>query len=508
MFCLILTKMGKNMKKFGIYLIVYGFTILLACSSEEPTQPVVRPLLSKMVAVGNSLTAGVQSAGLVEDFQLNSYPYLIAKQTGNAGDFQQPLISSPGVGEIYSISGAVYGPLKYENGQILRGDSIPGGVAGIPALLSNAYLARPYDNLGLPGADLDDILTATGGGVYDAILRNPYFGNTTVLEQVKLLDPTLILLWVGNNDVLAAALNGGDPAHITSIPDFQTRFTSIITDLSENVNATIIIANIPNVSDIPYINFLDGLVYKEFYLTGIGAILLPVVFDPDFQPVDFDTSAAELFLPLLTEESLSTSGSPVVHLLLTFLSEYFTNGLGVPDSAATVDLLVAQGVSLPEAALQAKLIQQILQSSGLIPSGISIPGTFTITAGEDNAIMAAVSGFNAAIDGIAASHTPPIPVVNANILLNQLNTAGIDGYTGEFVLSDPANTAFSLDGVHPNNGGYAIVANAFIDMINENLEVEIPRLNTADYKGQYSTLQPKIISRSAAEQVKSYFREY
>jgi lysophospholipase L1-like esterase len=494
-------------KKISLYLLISGLAILTACSSEEATQPTVRPLLSKMVAVGNSLTAGVQSAGLVEDFQLNSYPYLIAKQSGNAGDFQQPLIGSPGVGEIDSISGTVYGPLKYQNGQIVQGDSIPGGIDGIPALLTNAYLARPYDNLGLPGADLDDILNATGGGVYDAILRNPYFGNTTVLEQVKMLDPTLILLWAGNNDVLAAALNGGDPEKITSISDFQTGFTSIIDKLSEINNVTIILADIPNVSDIPYINFLDGLVFKEFSLNDIGAIQLPVVFDPDFQPVDFDTSAAELFLPLLTEESLSSSGSPVVHLLLPFLSEYFTTGVGVPDSAAVVALLVAQGMSLQEAALRAKLIQQTLQAEGLAPSGIPIPGTFTITAAEENAIIAAVNGFNAAIEGLAASHVPSIPVVNTNILLNQLNSTGIEGYSGKFVLSDPANTAFSLDGVHPNNGGYAIIANAFIDVINQSLEEEIPRLNTADYKGQYSALQPKIISRSAAEQVKSYFRD-
>jgi hypothetical protein len=129
----------------------------------------------------------------------------------------------------------------------------------------------------------------------------------------------------------------------------------------------------------------------------------------------------------------------------------------------------------------------------------------TITENEDDVISATVIGFNAAIDGIAASQSPPILVVDANALLNQLNTAGIDGYSGEFVLSDPANTAFSLDGIHPNNGGYAIIANAFIDLINQYPEVEIPQLNTAEFKGQYSNMQPKMISRLAAEQVKAYF---
>ncbi|OGB60299.1 MAG: hypothetical protein A2Y94_02175 [Caldithrix sp. RBG_13_44_9] len=492
------------MTKTVIWYLIIGMIVILSCSSDEPTQPSVPSLLDKMVAVGNSLTAGVQSAGLVEYFQLHSYPYLIADQMGKSADFQQPLISSPGVGEIDPVTGTVYGPLIYENGQIVQGDSVPGGMAGVQALLINAYLARPYDNLGLPGADLYDILNATGGEVYDAILRNPYFGNTTVLDQVKLLNPTLILLWAGDNDVLAATLDGGDPALITSVNEFQNLFTSIISSFSQN-SAEIILANIPNVTDIPYVNFLDDKIYKEFNLTGTGIIQLPVIFDPDFQPIDFDTSAAELYIPLLTQESLSATGSPVKHLLLPFLSEYFTAGLGVPDSAAVVSFLIASGVPVQDAPLHAKQLVQALQAGGLIPGGIPIPRTMTITESEEAAISAAVAGYNAAIDGIAVSQTPPIPVVNANALLNQLNTAGIDGYSGQFVLTDPANTAFSLDGVHPNNGGYAIIANAFIDVINQYPEVEIPKLNTAEFKGQYSSMQPKMISRLAAEQVKAYF---
>jgi lysophospholipase L1-like esterase len=179
--------------------------------------------------------------------------------------------------------------------------------------------------------------------------------------------------------------------------------------------------------------------------------------------------------------------------------------LGIPDSAAVVSFLIASGVSIQDAPLLAKQLLQTLRAGGLSPSSIPIPGTMTITENEESTISAAVEGFNAAIENIAASQQPPLSVVNSNALLNQLNTSGIDGYSGQFVLSDPANTAFSLDGVHPNNGGYAIIANAFIDLINQFSEVQIPRLNTAAFKGQYSAMQPKVISRLAAEQVKAYF---
>ena len=492
------------MNKAKIWYILAGTVMILSCSSEDTTQPPAPSILDKMVAVGNSLTAGVQSAGLVEDFQLHSYPYLIASQAGKAADFQQPLIAEPGVGEIDPVSGTIYGPLQYENGQIVQGDSVPGGISGVQALLINAFLARPYDNLGLPGADLYDILNATGGEVYDAILRNPYFGNTTVLDQAKILEPTLILLWAGDNDVLAATLDGGDPALITSVSVFEERFNAIISSLSQS-GAEIILANIPNVTDIPYVNFLDNRVFKEFTLIGTGIVRLPVIFDLDFQPVDFDTSAAELYLPLQTQEGQSTTGSPVRHLLLPFLSEYFMAGTGVPDWAGLVSFLIASGMSLQDAQARAGELVEAIQAAGLIPSGIPIPRTMTITESEETAISAAVQGYNASIADIAASQMPAIPVIDANGLLNQLNSSGIDGYSGEFVLSDPANTAFSLDGVHPNNGGYALIANAVIDVINQYPEVDIPRLNTAGFKGQYSSLQPKMISRLAAEQVRRYF---
>ena len=493
-------------KKIFVYLCLFCIFIL-SCSKDNPTEPTDRSVLDKMVAIGNSLTAGVQSGGLVQEFQLHSYPYLIAKQIGKADDFQQPLISPPGVGEIDFNTGKAYGPLKYENGLILQGDSIPGGINGIPNLLLNIYLPRPYDNLGLPGADVNDLLTATGGGVYDLILRNPYLGNTTALHQAQSLNPTLVLLWAGNNDVLGAALDGGDPSLITPMSDFQNRFSQIVKELlsTETGDVAIIIANIPNVADIPYVNFLDEFVYKEFDDTNWGTVRLPVLFDLNFQPIDFDTSSAELYIPLLCEESISTTGSPVKHLLLPFLEEYWFNGLGVPDSVTVVNHFVANGWSLPDAMRQANYVQHVLSGIGLKPENIGIPGNLTITESEEMVIMTAVGEYNNIIAQVAAFQNPPIPIVDVNRLQFQLNISGLDGYSGKFVLIDPLNTAFSLDGVHPNNGGYALIANAFIEVINHHLDLQIPYLNTSDYKGQYSGMRPKMISKIAAKQVKAFF---
>jgi hypothetical protein len=72
-------------------------------------------------------------------------------------------------------------------------------------------------------------------------------------------------------------------------------------------------------------------------------------------------------------------------------------------------------------------------------------------------------------------------------------------------MMDPANTAFSLDGVHPNDGGYAIVANAFIEKINATFQLTIPKLNPAEFKGQYTGSVSAQITLDAVEQVKAIF---
>jgi hypothetical protein len=229
------------------------------------------------------------------------------------------------------------------------------------------------------------------------------------------------------------------------------------------------------------------------------------LFDQTFQPIDFDTSASELYIPLLTSENLLTTGSPVTHVLLPFLSEYQTSGLGVPDSAALVPLLIASGVDPMVAPIQAGLLQAAMQAGGLITSGDSIPGNLTLTASETEAIGQAVVGFNQKIAGVAASTTPNIPLIDMNSLLAILNSSGYEGYSGQFVFFDPQNTAFSLDGVHPNNGGYAIIANEFIKVLNQFPGITLPLLNLDDFKGQYTTIPLTGITARAARQAKAFF---
>ncbi len=494
------------MKKVLLILILAFAVVWMGCELKTPETPKLnltqgQLALNKIVAVGNSLTAGYQSAGLRRDFQEHSYPYLIAKQLGKADEFEMPWIEAPGIGSTeLTDPNYVAGPLEMtaEGPKVLDSTLI----TQVPTLLSNALLPRPYDNLAVPGADLNDALntlTSEGNGnaFFDIVLRNPNLGNTSMIQQAIMLNPTLIFLWLGNNDVLGAALNGGDLDAITSQSDFQSRLNSVLSQLRSNTSAFIVMGNVPYVTDIPFVNTLDGI-FVDFGALG----KLPVMFDSNFQPIDFDPSDGVLYLPLQTAET------NVEHITLPYLSIYSETGIGIPDSADIADFLQLLGQDQATAAATAQQLVLGIKANGLNPTGIPMPGNLTITTDEAQSIKDAIDGFNATIAQLAQTYQ--VAVFNANAMLTQLNESGIDGYTGKYVLLDPVNTAFSLDGVHPNNAGYAIVANQFIGILNQALGLNIPSIDTDQYRGQYaqalsSRKELRRLSFRALEGVKSIF---
>lgn len=437
--------------KFVKLLVLIFLPLFMGCDeTEDIVNDISDPGSSKYVAMGDSLTAGVQSDGIEDDFQFNSFPNLIALQLG-IDDFEQPTVDSPGIGFEPGET-----PLMFENGVIGRDD-----LDVDPTILfDNFFLDRPYDNLGIPGAQLVDV-ESTSELLFELILR----GMGTQLEQAIRLDPDIITLWIGNNDVLGAATNGGDLDKITPSDEFENDFIDILEELTTKTDADIVTANIPNVTDIPFVNFLNR-VFMTVPELGINEPV-PVVFDENFEPVDFGGGT---FVPLLTEEM------DVENLLISMLEDYRDEGTGIPDQEDLVEL----GFTMEEA----MDIVLIIEMNGGVASGIGIDGDMTLNTTEKTAIQDSVNSFNSIISSNAAGFN--IPVVDINSTLNELNSSGIDGFTGDFVLSDPVNTAFSLDGIHANNAGYAIIANRFIQTMNTELGMEIPLINTDDFRGQYS----------------------
>ncbi|MCK5033697.1 MAG: hypothetical protein KAS18_08685, partial [Calditrichia bacterium] len=141
----------KITKWILVLIILPLMLIWVGCSLEKPTETETVLSLgstdfSTYVAIGNSLTAGYQSGSLIEKHQELSYPNLIATQTGVDANFEQPIISYPGLTPIMEL--VALSPLTIGNA---TGQGAP----------TNMALARPYNNLGVPAAFLPDMLLTT-----------------------------------------------------------------------------------------------------------------------------------------------------------------------------------------------------------------------------------------------------------------------------------------------------------------------------------------------------------
>ena len=203
---------------------------------------------STYVSIGDSLAAGYESGSLVKTHQVNSVPALLARQAGVSG-FQMPLISEPGIPpELTLVSLSSSLPVI-----------VPKSTSyGTPENLS---LGRPYNNLAVPGATLGDSLTKItdgGSGMHDIILR----GLGPQIAQAVAQRPSFVTLWIGNNDVLLAAIAGRaiDGVTLTPAAIFRTQYQQLVDTLRSQTSAKIVAANLPDVTSIPFVTTLPSVV--------------------------------------------------------------------------------------------------------------------------------------------------------------------------------------------------------------------------------------------------------
>jgi lysophospholipase L1-like esterase len=361
------------------------------------------PNFGTYVAIGDSLAAGFVSGSLVENHQASSVPALLARQ-GAAADFQQPLISQPGIPPELVLAGLAPAPTLVRKAGL-----------GQPR---NLGLGRPYNNMAVPGTTLIDALQrlTDGGGLHDVILR----GRGTQVTQALSLRPTLITVWIGNNDVLGAAVNGRaiDGVTLTPASAFRAAYQSLIT-AARATGATVIASNLPDVTSIPFVTTVPPVVVNP-------ATSQPVLVNG--QPV-----------PLLGPSGPLPSGSRVT----------------LPATA-----LLAQGIGIPAALGGRAVVGGPLRCLNCLPDEVVLdPDELAI-------IRARVAANNAAIEEICRA--AGVPVVDINRLLSEFASTG--RLVGGILLTSSFLTGgiFSYDGVHPTELGYALAANEWIRVINEN----------------------------------------
>ncbi len=238
------------------------------------------------VSIGNSVTAGVQGNAVYESGQVTNFVSLIRQQAGIATEnFTQPIYSEPGSGgrvEIVSVS-----PF------LTRVNPKRGSI-------KNPNIALPYNNLGIPGARLYDILNASSTEtselynprpgqrkqtniMYTEILR----GKGTQFQQAKILKPTFMTLWIGNNDALHYGLNGGSvDCEFTPIATFDVWYKQMVDSIAKlnDGKIKVLVGNIPDITAVPFFTTVGSTLknslglQKVYITTNSGQIKL--------QPID------------------------------------------------------------------------------------------------------------------------------------------------------------------------------------------------------------------------------
>ena len=137
--------------------------------------------------------------------------------------------------------------------------------------------------------------------------------------------------------------------------------------------------------------------------------------------------------------------------------------------------------------------------TNLTPLPESIPqGPVVIRAGTLATIRAAVLGYNAAIAQEAvANHATLVDIYS---LINDLAANGVL-VGGQTLTTDFMGGLFSLDGVHPTNTGYAIIANEFIKTMNSFLRTNIPLADVVKVSQHDPLIFPPIVQGASTGHV-------
>jgi lysophospholipase L1-like esterase len=275
-------------------------TLLLALLCTLCTIPITAAAeqhvdFTHLVVVGDSLSAGFQSNSLIDSAQVHGYANVVAQQAH--APLILPLIAPPGIPNVLQLKSFEPPPVIVTAPGLSTGRESP---------------AVQVTDLAVPGAKIADLLNdrpATSGNVLNKLilgLPGLLLGiNRSQVEWAEALNPSVVILWAGNNDVLGAAL-AGDPTRVTPLAQFSASFNTVAERLAAT-GARLVFVNIPDVTLVPALTPAEVVAQQVgFPLAVIGPIL-------GIGPGDFVTpSAAPLIAARLANPTLGPLPDAVV----------------------------------------------------------------------------------------------------------------------------------------------------------------------------------------------------
>ncbi|RYE25792.1 MAG: hypothetical protein EOP51_02920 [Sphingobacteriales bacterium] len=416
---------------------------LMACSfaackpNAEPQRPSAGDAdFTRYLAVGNSLTAGFSDGTLYRDGQMNAYPAMLASQfeTVGGGVFRTPLLpGNDGYPTPKLMLAVRKGKCDAQN--LLLPTPYPGAPDTVGSS-RNIADGGPYNNTGIPGIRCIDYIFP-GYGAF-----NPYSkrffdkpNSSRPIDEVVKVNPTFFTCWIGSNDVLGYVTAGGGSTGGAFSGEllFRTAYDTVLSQLTVR-GAKGVVMNIPDVLSTPF-------------CTTIPARGL----------------------------ELSKRQADDLNLRYANTGVRFVEGFNhflIQDGAKFRQIEEGEYVllSIPRDSLNCA-------NWGTIKP---IPERFILTHAEADSVRMMTDLFNGIIKSTADGKN--IPVVDMHSYINTLQTGvAFNGatYTATYVTGN----AFSLDGLHLTQRGYALAANHIIATINSYYHSSIPTVDINKYKG-------------------------
>lgn len=401
-----------------------------------PTGFVGGDLFARYVSLGNSITAGFQSNGMTAATQSAAYPVLLAARA--QGAFNAPLIGGPG------CPPPMIAPLT----------PAPPPPVGAPCVRVTS--PRFSSNLAVPGERIRDLIAfnpnSTSAGLHTLLA-----GPESQTEAMLRLDPTLVSVWIGNNDALAAALSGnlgpaaaGADSTLTPMASFQNSLNTV----AERVDSVI-----------------DAAVGREDAIL-IG-VVDPVLYAPLIQPGAYFFLARDPVTGAFQGKPVNNNCSPVTLL-------------GQPNP------LAANMISF-------QIVSSAIPEINCDPA--AAPTTFLLTTQEQAVVRGRINAFNAAIQAAAATRgwiyvnpntaLAPLLVATENGQYNNIrkcqllptatNAAEFQAavlnscpVTGPTAAPNFFGRLISFDGVHPSTAAHAAFAGILAAAINDKHGTNLP----------------------------------
>ncbi len=423
-------------------------------------------VFTSYMAIGCSFSSGYADSSLTISGQLNSIPQRLFEQfetikdgNGATGPFIQPLVT----GDFgYPKAKFVLGTRNYCDGSVsmapLRysGPLDSNGSWRYISTVGNGQI----NNISVPYIRVADY-PVRGYTAINKYAQRFYYDPTSAtkrpLDELYLrvfnLHPTFFSIWLGVGDVLGYALDGGqgdgtglalpvalniyNKSDITPTAVFTEVYDSIVT-AAASVSGKGVLINIPDISALPFFTTIpsDGLIIdRKEYADSLQAL-------------------------------------------------YAASGFNIIFQEGRNQYIVKDHNDLTRQSVPGELILLSIPRDSIKCAGWGstkpIPKEYVLTTDELQNLRNSVNTFNAFIKNV--SELRHLAYVDMHAFFKTLSTGmsynGIK-YSTEYV----SGGAFSLDAVHMNSRGNALLANQILTTINTYYHSKIPLTDANKYPG-------------------------